>query len=77
MPSPTKSSGCVIKRSKTEAATCSRKEAKTSDRELQSFIRKQTTDITKFDESLVRQITIYENLFTVEFKSALAVASNK
>ena len=45
--------------------------------ELQDFIRKQQTDITEFDESLVRkliqQITVYDDHFTVEFKSGITI----
>jgi hypothetical protein len=45
--------------------------------ELQNFIRKQQTDITEFDDSLVRkliqQITVYDDHFTVEFKSGITI----
>ena len=45
--------------------------------ELQDFIRKQQTDITEFDDSLVRkliqQITVYDDHFTVEFKSGITI----
>lgn len=45
--------------------------------ELQDFIRRQTTDLTEFDETLVRrwvkQITVYEEHYTVELKSGLKV----
>ena len=45
--------------------------------ELQDFIRRQTTDLTEFDEVLVRrwvkQITVYEEHYTVELKSGLKV----
>ena len=46
--------------------------------ELQGFIEKQQTGITEFDESLVRkfiqQITVYDDHFTVRFKSGLDIA---
>lgn len=46
-------------------------------KELQSFIAKQKTDITEFDETLVRKliekITVFADHFTVEFKSGLAI----
>ena len=44
---------------------------------LQDFIRSQPTDLTEFDESLVRrwfkQITVYDDHYTVELKSGLSV----
>lgn len=45
--------------------------------ELQDFIRKQPTNLTEFDESLVKrwlkQITVYDNHFIVELKSGLRI----
>ena len=45
--------------------------------ELQDFIGSQQSEITEFDESpirkLVQQITVYDDHFTVEFKSGLAI----
>lgn len=46
-------------------------------KELQDFISKQRTDITEFDEALVKKliekITVFADRFTVEFKSGLAI----
>lgn len=45
--------------------------------ELQDFIKDQTSDLTVFDESLVRrwlkQITVWPDYCTVELKSGLKV----
>ena len=45
--------------------------------ELQDFIGSQQSEITEFDESLVRkliqQITVYDDHFTVEFKSGITI----
>ncbi len=46
-------------------------------KELQNFIAKQKTDITEFDEALVKKliekITVFADHFNVEFKSGLAI----
>lgn len=46
-------------------------------KELQSFIAKQKTDITEFDEALVKKlikkVNVFTDHFTVEFKSGLAI----
>lgn len=46
-------------------------------KEIQDFIRSQRTDITEFDEALIRRwikhITVYEDYFTVELKSGLSI----
>ena len=45
--------------------------------ELQDFIGSQQSEITEFDESLIRkliqQITFYDDCFTVEFKSGITI----
>lgn len=45
--------------------------------ELQEFIKEQTTDLTVFDETLVKrwlkQITVWDDHFTVELKSVLSI----
>ena len=45
--------------------------------ELQDFIKAQTTDLTDFDETLVKrwlkQITVWDDHFTVELKSGLSI----
>lgn len=46
-------------------------------KELQNFIANQSTEITEFDESLVRRlvekITVFPDHFTVEFKSGITI----
>jgi site-specific DNA recombinase len=43
--------------------------------DMSTFIKEQPTAITEYDEPLVRQfiekVTIFENKFTVDFKSAV------
>lgn len=50
-------------------------------KEIQDFIRSQRTDITEFDEALIRRwikhITVYEDHFTVELKSGLSIDVNE
>lgn len=62
---------------KSETDNYSREEAMKRIKELQDFISKQETNITEFDESLARRllhkITVFENHFTVEFKSGISV----
>ncbi len=45
--------------------------------DLQDFIRLQPTTITEFDEVLVKRliekITVFENRFTVDFKSGVSI----
>lgn len=45
--------------------------------ELQDFIKEQTTDLTEFDDTLVKrwlkQIIVWEDHFTVELKSGLKI----
>lgn len=49
--------------------------------ELQDFLKGQQTDITGFDErmvrKLIRQITIYQDSATIEFKSGLQITINE
>jgi hypothetical protein len=49
-------------------------------RKLQKFIAAQPTELTEFDETLVKRliekITVYEDKFTVEFKSGVTVDIN-
>ena len=46
-------------------------------KDLQEFIKKQSTDITEFDEALVSRhiakITVFEDHFTVDFKSGITI----
>lgn len=64
-------------KSQAEADTRSREEPRKRIDELQDFIGSQQSEITEFDESLIRklvqQITVYDDHFTVEFKSGLAI----
>lgn len=54
-----------------------REEALNRIKELQDFIAHQKTDITEFDEALIKKliekITVFADHFTVEFKSALTI----
>lgn len=49
--------------------------------ELQDFLKDQQTDITKFDErmvrKLIRQITIYQDKAVIALKSGLQITINK
>ena len=64
-------------KSQAEADTRSREETRKRIAELQDFIGSQQSEITEFDESLVRkliqQITVYDDRFTVRFKSGLEI----
>ena len=44
---------------------------------MSSFLKEQPTALTEYDEALVRRliekVTVYENKFTVEFKSGITV----
>ena len=46
-------------------------------RELQDFVKKQPSTITEFDETLVirliEKITVFEDHFTVDFKSSVTI----
>lgn len=54
-----------------------REEAMNQIKELKDFIVGQKTDITKFDEALVKKlidkITVLADRFTVEFKSGITI----
>jgi DNA repair exonuclease SbcCD ATPase subunit len=64
-------------RQQTEIDTVARDEQISRITDLQDFIKQQTTDLTGFDESLVRrwlkQITVWDDHCTVELKSGLKV----
>ena len=49
--------------------------------DMSTFLKKQSTALSKYDEQLVRRliekVTIYEDKFTVEFKSGLTVDVNE
>ena len=54
-----------------------REEAMNRIKELQDFVAGQKADIQVFDEAdvrkLIQQITVYEDKFTVEFKSGISI----
>ncbi len=58
-----------------------RNELKKRIADMGDFLRKQPPAITEYDEPLVRRliekITVYEDRFTVEFKSGLTVDVNE
>lgn len=62
---------------KSEVDSHHREETMNRIKELQDFIAQQKTDITEFDEALVKKliesITVYADHFTVEFKSGINV----
>ena len=65
------------KKAKTNIDTSARDEQIERITELQDFIKKQSTELTAFDENLARRwlkkITVYEDKYTVEFKSGVSV----
>jgi site-specific DNA recombinase len=48
---------------------------------MSTFLKKQSTALTEYDEQLVRRliekVTVYEDKFIVEFKSGLTVDVNE
>lgn len=64
-------------KSQAEADTRSREEPRKHIDELQGFTGSQQSEIIEFDESLARklvqQITVYDDHFTVEFKSGITI----
>ena len=65
------------KKEKTNIDTSARDEQIGRITELQDFIKQQSTELTEFDENLARRwlkkITVYEDKYTVEFKSGVSV----
>ena len=49
--------------------------------DMSTFLKKQSTALTEYDEQLVRRlvekVTVYENKFTVEFKSGVTMDVNE
>ena len=49
--------------------------------DMSTFLKKQSTDLTKYDEQLIRRliekVSIYEDKFIVEFKSGVTVDVNE
>lgn len=64
-------------RKQSEVDTVVRDEQMKQISDLQDFIMGQPTDITEFDETLVKRliakITVFEDHFTVDFKSGLTI----
>ena len=62
---------------KSELDSCRREETINRIKELQAFIADQETDITDFDEDMVKKliekITVFADHFTVEFKSGITI----
>jgi site-specific DNA recombinase len=58
-----------------------REEVKKRIADMDAFLREQPTSINKYDEQLVRRliekVTVYEDKFTVEFKSGATVDVNE
>jgi len=66
---------------KLQLESAGRDEVKKRISDMNNFLREQPTSLTEYDEALVRRliekITIYEDKFTVEFKSGLIVEINE
>jgi site-specific DNA recombinase len=49
--------------------------------DMRAFLKKQRTDITEYDEQLIQRliekVTIYEDRFSVEFKSGVTLDVNE
>jgi site-specific DNA recombinase len=66
---------------KLQVENANRDELKKRMADMSTFLKKQPTALAEYDESLVRRliekVTIYEDKFTVEFKSGLTVDVNE
>ena len=66
-----------LQKEQSELDSHRREEVMNRIKELQDFIAGQETDITEFDEALVKKliekITVFADHFTVEFKSGLTI----
>ncbi len=64
-----------------QVESANRDELKKRMADMSTFLKKQSTALTEYDEQLVRRliekIRIYEDKFTVEFKSGLTVDVNE
>ncbi|OQB13602.1 MAG: hypothetical protein BWY15_01677 [Firmicutes bacterium ADurb.Bin193] len=62
---------------KLQLESANRDELKKRIADMSTFLKKQSTALTKYDEQLVRRliekVTVYEEKFTVEFKSGVTV----
>jgi site-specific DNA recombinase len=65
------------RKQKLQVENANRDELKKRIADISTFLRKQPTAITEYDEQLIRRliekVTVYEDMFTVEFKSGLTV----
>jgi site-specific DNA recombinase len=68
-------------RTKLDTNNVNRDELKKRITDMSTFLKKQPTALTEYDEQLVRRliekVTIYEDKFTVEFKSGVTVDVNE
>ena len=66
---------------KMQLESANRDELKKRMADMSTFLKKQPTALTEYDEHLVRRliekVTIFEDKFTVEFKSGLTVDVNE
>ena len=66
---------------KAQLENLGRDELKKRIADMSSFLQEQPTSLTEYDEALVRRliekVTIYENKFTVEFKSGVSIDINE
>ena len=65
------------KKQKLQLENANRDELKKLMAEMSTFLKKQSTALSKYDEQLVRRliekVTVFEDKFTVEFKSGVTV----
>lgn len=66
---------------KLQVENANRDELKKRMADMSTFLKKQSTTLAEYDEQLVRRliekVTVYENKFTVEFKSGVTVDVNE
>ena len=66
---------------KLQVENANRDELKKRITDMSTFLKKQPTALTEYDEQLVRRliekVTVYEDKFTVEFKSGVTVDVNE
>jgi len=69
------------KKQKLQLENANRDELKKLMAEMSTFLKKQSTALSKYDEQLVRRliekVTVFEDKFTVEFKSGLTMDVNE
>ena len=65
------------RRSELQVENANRDELKKRITDMSTFLKKQPTALTEYDEQLIRRliekVTVYEDKFTVEFKSGVTV----